>query len=46
MRTLFELSRAWYTGRLDRDFAPPSRDELQAELTAVGMTEDFWQLPG
>ena len=44
--TLFELSRNWYDGRLDPDFTPPSRDALQARLSAVGMTGDFWQLPG
>jgi hypothetical protein len=46
VRTLFELSRTWYSGRLAPDFAPTGRDELQAKLTSVGMTEDFWQLPG
>ena len=44
-RTLFELSRTWYAGRLDPDFTPPPRHALQASLTAVAMTEDFWQLP-
>ena len=43
---LFELSRDWYDGRLDRDFTPPSRDALQARLSAVGMTADFWRLAG
>ena len=41
---MWELSQGWYGDRLDPDYRPPSLDEVQAMLSAVGLTDDFWQL--
>lgn len=43
---MWRLSQAWYGDRLDRDFTPKSRDVLQGFLDDVGLTADFWRLPG
>ena len=44
--TLNELARRWWGDRLSPDWLPHSRDENQAILDAVGLTGDFWRLPG
>jgi hypothetical protein len=41
---MWPLSQAWYGDRLDEPFQPKTVDQLQALLTAVGLTDDFWKL--
>lgn len=41
---MWDLTRMWYSDRLDPDFQRRGIDEYQAMLTAVGLTDDFWQL--
>jgi hypothetical protein len=40
-----ELAHAWWGDRLARDWRPRARDESQAILDGLGLTEPFWQLP-
>jgi hypothetical protein len=42
---LVELARAWWGDRLDPDWQPHSREQNQAILSRVGLTDDFWRLP-
>jgi hypothetical protein len=42
---LSELAHAWWGDRLDPDWRPHGRDQNQAILTSLGLTDDFWQLP-
>jgi hypothetical protein len=39
-----EHVRRW-GDRLDPDWKPRTREENQAILTAVGLTDQFWRLP-
>ncbi len=39
-----DLAHAWWDTRLDPDWVPRSRDESQAILDRLGLTEPFWQL--
>jgi len=41
---MWHLSRQWYRGRLDANFQPASRDDLQALLTGIGLVGEFWSL--
>jgi hypothetical protein len=43
--TLAELAHSWWGDRLDADWRPHSREQNQAILTGVGLTDDFWRLP-
>jgi hypothetical protein len=40
------LAERWYGDRLDPDWRPRGRAESQAILDGVGLTGDFWRLPG
>lgn len=40
----WELARIWYHDRLDPDWRPKLRPELQGRLTWVGLMSEFWQL--
>ena len=42
---LAELAQAWWSDRLSPDWRPHTREQNQAILDAVGLTDDFWQLP-
>jgi hypothetical protein len=41
---LNELAREWWWTRLDPGWRPRSRDESQAILDRLGLTDEFWQL--
>jgi hypothetical protein len=43
---LSELAHAWWSDRLDPDWHPHSREQNQAILDRLGLTGDFWRLPG
>jgi hypothetical protein len=43
--TLAELADSWWADRLDPGWRPHSREQNQAILTGVGLTDDFWRLP-
>jgi len=43
--TLAQLANSWWKDRLDPDWHPHSREQNQAILTSVGLTDDFWRLP-
>jgi hypothetical protein len=43
---LWELACAWWGTRLAPDWRPRTRDENQAILERLGLTGDFWRLPG
>jgi hypothetical protein len=43
---LCELAHAWWDTRLAPDWRPRTRDENQAILERLGLTDEFWQLPG
>jgi hypothetical protein len=42
---LNELAQAWWADRLDPDWTPHSRDQNQAILDGLGLTDEFWRLP-
>jgi hypothetical protein len=39
-----ELAYAWWGNRLAPDWRPRTRDESQAILDSLGLTDPFWQL--
>jgi len=41
---MWTLTQGWYGDRLSEPFQPKSIDQLQQLLTAVGLTDSFWQL--
>jgi hypothetical protein len=41
---LAELARAWWWDRLDPDWQPHTREQNQAILDGIGLTDDFWRL--
>lgn len=41
---LAELAAAWWGDRLSPDWQPHTREQNQAILDGVGLTEDFWSL--
>jgi hypothetical protein len=43
---LSELAHAWWEDRLSPDWRPHTRDGNQAILERLGLTGDFWRLPG
>lgn len=43
--TLNELAHDWWGDRLDPNWQPHSRQQNQAILTSLGLTDDFWRLP-
>jgi hypothetical protein len=43
---LCELAHAWWDTRLKPDWRPRTREENQAILESVGLTGEFWRLPG
>ena len=43
---MWELSKPWYGDRMRLDFEPKSVADLQGLLDGVGLTGDFWRLPG
>jgi hypothetical protein len=42
---LSDLAHAWWGDRLDPDWRPHTRDQNQAILEGVGLTDAFWLLP-
>jgi hypothetical protein len=42
---LNDLAHAWWGDRLEPEWRPRTREQNQAILTAVGLTDQFWQLP-
>jgi hypothetical protein len=43
---LSELAHAWYHDRLDPYWRPHTPAQNQAILDRLGLTGDFWRLPG
>jgi len=44
--TLADLAEAWWHDRLAPDWRPRTPAQSQAILDRLGLTGDFWQLPG
>jgi hypothetical protein len=42
---LSELAHAWWEDRLDPEWRPHTREQNQAILDGLGLTDDFWRLP-
>jgi hypothetical protein len=40
-----DLAYAWWGNRLAPEWRPRTRDESQAILNSLGLTDPFWQLP-
>jgi hypothetical protein len=45
-QTLCDLAHAWWDTRLQPDWRPRTRDANQAILDRLGLTGEFWRLPG
>jgi hypothetical protein len=43
---LSELAHAWWSDRLADDWEPHTREQNQAILGKLGLTDPFWTLPG
>jgi len=43
--TLSQLAHQWWDDRLSASWRPRSRDESQAILDGLGLTNAFWRLP-
>jgi hypothetical protein len=43
--TLAQLAVRWWGDRLDPAWRPHTREQNQAILHDVGLTDDFWRLP-
>ena len=43
--TLSRLAHAWWSDRLAPEWKPRTRDQNQAILDRLGLTEPFWRLP-
>ncbi|HXZ64295.1 MAG TPA: hypothetical protein VEH05_06140 [Streptosporangiaceae bacterium] len=43
---LSELAHAWWDDRLSAAWRPHTREQNQAILRRLGLTGDFWRLPG
>ena len=43
---LSELAQAWWDDRLSPEWQPHTRDQNQAILDRLGLTGEFWTLPG
>ena len=41
---LADLANAWWADRLDPDWRPHTRDQNQAILDGLGLTDAFWRL--
>ena len=46
MAKLNELAHAWWSDRLAPEWQPHTREQNQAILDRLGLTSDFWRLPG
>ena len=44
--TLAALGHRWYGDRLAPDWQPHSREQNEAILAGVGLTNGFWRFPG
>jgi len=42
---LCELAHAWWSDRIAPDWQPHTREQNQAILDRLGLTEPFWRLP-
>ena len=42
--TTWRLAKAWYLDRRDPDWHPRTREQAQAVLDGVGLTDPFWKL--
>ncbi len=42
--TLCDLAHAWWGDRLAADWRPHQRDQNQAILIGLGLTDPFWKL--
>jgi hypothetical protein len=42
---LSDLAHAWWSDRLTADWQPHSREQNQAILDQLDLTDDFWRLP-
>ena len=42
---LSELAFAWWDDRVSPDWLPHTREQNQAILDRLGLTDAFWQLP-
>ena len=43
---LAELASAWWDDRLSPDWVPHTREQNTAILERLGLTDEFWTLPG
>jgi hypothetical protein len=41
---LAELAHAWWDDRISPDWVPHTREQNQAILERLGLTDEFWQL--
>jgi hypothetical protein len=44
--TVWALAKAWYVDPRGGGWRPRTRAESQTVLASVGLTDDFWTLPG
>ena len=43
-QTMFDLSKDWYSGRMEEGWEPPTSEQAEAMFAKHGLTGDFWKL--
>lgn len=43
-QTMYDLSKDWYRGRMDKDWVPPTPEEAEAVFARHGLVGGFWKL--
>ena len=43
-QAMYELSRDWYSNRMDEDWQPPPAEVAEAIFRRHGLTGEFWSL--
>lgn len=41
---MYDLSKDWYSDRMEVDWVPPTGEEATATFAKHGLVEDFWRL--
>jgi hypothetical protein len=44
IQTCGELAQLWYSGRLEKDWNRPDRDEIQDLFNSLNLDGQFWEL--
>lgn len=43
-QAMYDLSKDWYRGRMDKDWVPPTPEEAETVFARHGLVGGFWKL--